>query len=70
MAAHLLSALFRRVRYQSEHFSEAFRGVMDERRADETTLPMYFVTNRMEISSFKIDYELVRYSFRFQAIRR
>jgi hypothetical protein len=43
---------------------------MDERRADETTLPMYFVTNRMEISSFKIDYELVRYSFRFQAIRR
>jgi hypothetical protein len=33
-------------------------------------LPMYFVTNRMEISSFKIDYELVRYSFRFQAIRR
>jgi hypothetical protein len=60
VAAHLLSALFRRFRYQSEHFSEAFRGVVDERRADETTSPMYFVTNQMEISSFKIDYELVR----------
>jgi hypothetical protein len=60
VAAHLLSALFRRFRYQSEHFSEAFRGVVDERRADETTLPMYFVTNQMEISSFYLDYELVR----------
>jgi hypothetical protein len=60
MAAHLFLALFRRFRYQSEHFSEAFRGVVDERRADETTLLMYFVTNQIEISSFKIDYELVR----------
>ena len=60
MAAHLLSALFRRFRYQSEHFSEAFRGVVDERRADETSLPMYPVTKQMEISSFYLDYELVR----------
>jgi hypothetical protein len=41
-------------------FSEAFRGVVDERRTNETTLPMYPVTKQMEISSFKIDYELVR----------
>ena len=60
MAAHLFSALSRRLRYQSEHFSEAFREVVDERRANETTLPMYPVTKRMEISSFRIDYELVR----------
>jgi hypothetical protein len=59
-AAHLFSALSRRFRYQSEHFSEAFRGVVDERRTNETTLPMYPVTKQMEISSFKIDYELVR----------
>jgi len=59
-AAHLFSALFRRFRYQSEHFSEVFRGVVDERRTNETTLPMYPVTKQMEISSFKIDYELVR----------
>jgi hypothetical protein len=31
-----------------------------ERRANETTLPMCFVTNQMEISSFYLDYELVR----------
>ena len=60
VAAHLLSALFRRVRYQSEHFSEAFRGVVDERRTNEITLPIYPVTKQMEISSFTIDYELVR----------
>ena len=60
VALHLFSALFRRFRYQSEHFSEAFSGVVDERRANETTLPMYPVTKQMEISSFKIDYELVR----------
>ena len=60
VAAHLLSALFRRFRYQSEHFSEAFSGVVDERRANETTLPMYPVTKQMEISSFYLDYELVR----------
>jgi hypothetical protein len=60
VAAHLFSALFRRFRYQSEHFSEAFRGVVDERRTNETTLPMYPVTKQMEMSSFKIDYELVR----------
>jgi hypothetical protein len=33
---------------------------VDERRTNETTLPMYPVTKQMEISSFKIDYELVR----------
>ncbi len=60
VAAHLFSALFRKFRYQSEHFSETFRGVVDERRTNETTLPMYPVTKQMEISSFKIDYELVR----------
>jgi hypothetical protein len=60
VAAHLFSALSRRFRYQSEHFSEAFRGVVDERRTNETTLPMYPVTKQMEISSFKIDYDLVR----------
>ena len=60
VAADLFSALFRRFRYQSEHFSEAFRRVVDERRANETTLPMYLVTNQMEISSFYLDYELVR----------
>jgi len=60
VAAHLLSALFRRFRYQSEHFSEAFKGVLDERRTNETTLLMYPVTKQMKISSFKIDYELVR----------
>jgi hypothetical protein len=60
VAAHLFSALSRRFRYQSEHFSEAFRGVVDERRTNETTLPMYFVTNRMEILSFYLAYELVR----------
>ncbi len=60
VAAHLFSALSRRFRYQSEHFSEAFRGFVDERRTNETTLPMYPVTKQMEISSFKIDYELVR----------
>ena len=53
-------ALFRRFRYQSEHFSEAFRGIVCERRADETTLPMYFVTNQMEISALYPDDELVR----------
>jgi hypothetical protein len=60
VAAHLFSALFRTFRYQSEHFSEAFRRIVGERRANETTLPMCFVTNQMEISSFYLDYELVR----------
>jgi hypothetical protein len=60
VADHLFSALSRRFRYQSEHFSEAFRGVVDERRTNETTLPMYPVTKQMEISSFCLDYELVR----------
>jgi hypothetical protein len=32
----------------------------NERRANETTLPMYPVTNQMEISSFHLDYEPVR----------
>ena len=35
---------------------------MGERRANETTLAMYFVTTQMGISSFKIDYESVRQS--------
>jgi hypothetical protein len=60
VAAHPFSALFRRFRCQSEHFSVAFRGTVCERRADETSLPMYFDTNQMEISSFYLDYELVR----------
>jgi hypothetical protein len=59
-AAHLFPTLFRRFRYQSEHFSEALRRVVDERRANETTLPMYPVTKQIEISSFYLDYELVR----------
>jgi len=37
-------------------FSETFGGNVGERRANETTLAMYFVTTQMEISSFKIDY--------------
>ena len=60
VAPIFFSALFRRFRYQSEHFSEAFRRIVGERRAYVTTLPMYLVTNEMEISSFYLDYELVR----------
>ena len=41
-------------------FSKTFGGNVDERRTNETTLPMYFVTNQMEISSFYLAYELVR----------
>jgi len=43
-------------------FSETFGGNVGERRANETTLAMYFVTTQIEISSFKIDYESVRQS--------
>jgi hypothetical protein len=40
--------------------SKRFKGGVSKRKANETTLPMYPVTNQMEIPAFHTNNELVR----------